>query len=161
MSGSNCSFLTHKQVSPGTGKVVWYSHLCKTFPQFVVIHVVKGFSVVNEAEVGIFLEFPWFFYDPLMLAIWPLVPVHFLNPACSSGSSWFLYGCSLAWGILSITLLAWEMSTIVQLLEHSLAFLFFGIRMKTDLFQSCGHCWITQICWHIGVALSHHQLLGC
>ena len=45
--------------------VFWYSHLFKNFPQFVVIHTVKGFSVVNEAEVDIFLEFPCFFYDPM------------------------------------------------------------------------------------------------
>ena len=46
--------------------MVWYSHLFKNFPQFVVIHTVKGFSVVNEAEVevDVFLEFPCFFYDP-------------------------------------------------------------------------------------------------
>ena len=51
--------------------------------------------------------------------------------------------------ILSITLLACEMSAIVQYLEHSLALPFFGIGMKTDLFQSCGHCWVFQMCWHI------------
>ena len=51
MSGSNCCFLTCIQVSQEAGKVVWYSHLFKNFPQFVVIHTVKGFSVVNEAEV--------------------------------------------------------------------------------------------------------------
>ena len=44
--------------------MVWYSHHFKNFPQFVVIHTVKGFSVVNEAEVGVFLKFPYFFYDP-------------------------------------------------------------------------------------------------
>ena len=44
--------------------MVWYSHLFKNFPQFVVTHTVKGFSVVNEAEVDVFLEFSWFFYDP-------------------------------------------------------------------------------------------------
>ena len=44
--------------------MVWYSHLLKNFPQFVVIHTVKGFSVVNEAEVDIFLEFSCFFYGP-------------------------------------------------------------------------------------------------
>ena len=44
--------------------VVWYSHLFKSFPQFVVIHTVKGFSIGNEAEVDVFLEFPCFFYDP-------------------------------------------------------------------------------------------------
>ena len=50
---------------------------------------------------------------------------------------------------LSITLLACEMSAIVWQFEHSLALPFFGIGMKTDLFQSCGHCWVFQICWHI------------
>ena len=44
--------------------MVWYLHLLKNFPQFVVIHKVKGVSVVNEAEVNVFLEFPYFLYDP-------------------------------------------------------------------------------------------------
>ena len=52
------------QVSQDTGKGVWYSHLFNNFPQFVMIHTVKGFSVVNEAEIGVFLEFPCFLYDP-------------------------------------------------------------------------------------------------
>ena len=43
--------------------MVWYSHLFKNFPQFILIHTVKGFSVVNEAEVDVFLEFSCFFYD--------------------------------------------------------------------------------------------------
>ena len=45
--------------------MVWYSHLLKNFPQFVVIHIVKGFSVINEAELDVFLEFSCFFYDPI------------------------------------------------------------------------------------------------
>ena len=65
MFSSNCSFPTCIQISQEADKVVWYSHLFKNFPQFVVIHIVKGFSVVNEAEVDIFLEFPCFLYDPL------------------------------------------------------------------------------------------------
>ena len=56
MSSSNYCFLTCIQVSQKASKVVWYSHLLKNFPQFAVIHTVKGFSVVNEAEVGVFLE---------------------------------------------------------------------------------------------------------
>ena len=44
--------------------MVWYSHLFKNFPQFVVIHTVKGFRIVNEAEVDAFLEFSYFFYEP-------------------------------------------------------------------------------------------------
>jgi len=59
-----CCFLTCIQVSQEAGKVVWYFQLLKNFPLFVVIHTVKGFSIVNEAEVGVFLEFSCFFYDP-------------------------------------------------------------------------------------------------
>ena len=61
MSSSNCCFLTCIQISQEAGQVVWYSHL---FPQFVVIHTVKGFGIVNKAEVDVFLEFSCFFYDP-------------------------------------------------------------------------------------------------
>ena len=64
MSISNCCFLTCIQISQEAGKVVWYSHLFKNFPQFVVIHTVKGFCVVNEAEVDVFLAFSCFSYDP-------------------------------------------------------------------------------------------------
>ena len=84
-----------------------------------------------------------------MLAIWSLVPLPFLKPAWTSGSSQFTYYRSLAWRILSITLLACEMSAIVQKFEHSLALPIFGIGMKTDLWQSCSHCCVFQICWHI------------
>ena len=45
--------------------MVWYSHLIKNIPQFVVMHTVKGFSVVNEAEIDVFLKFPCFLYDPM------------------------------------------------------------------------------------------------
>ena len=45
--------------------MVWHSHLFKNFPEFVVIHTVKGFSIVNEAEVDVFLEFSCYFYDPI------------------------------------------------------------------------------------------------
>ena len=64
MLGSDYCFLTLIQVSQDVGKVVWYSHFFKNFPQFVVIHTVKGFSVVNEAEIDVFLEFPCFLHDP-------------------------------------------------------------------------------------------------
>ena len=111
-------------------------------------HTVKGFSIVNEAEVNAFLELSCFFYDPMdannlisgssafsksSLNIWKF-SVH-------------VYCWSLAWRIFNITLLVYEMSAIVQQFEHSLALPFFGIRMKTDLFQSCGP--VFQICWHI------------
>ena len=64
MSGSNCCFLTHIPVSQEEGKVIWYSHLLKNFLQFVVIYKVKGFGIVNKAEVDVSLEFSCFFYDP-------------------------------------------------------------------------------------------------
>ena len=65
MSDSNFCFLTCIHVSQEAGKVVWYSNLLKNFPQFLVIHTVKGYSIVNEAEVDVFLEFSFFFYDPM------------------------------------------------------------------------------------------------
>ena len=65
MSSSNCCFLTCIQISQEAGKVVWYSHLFRNFLQFVVIHTVKGFGVVNKAEIDVFLELSCFFYDPM------------------------------------------------------------------------------------------------
>ena len=60
MSSSHHCFLTCIQISQETGQVVWYSHLFKNFPQFVVIHIVKVFGIVNKAEEDVFLEL----YDP-------------------------------------------------------------------------------------------------
>ena len=151
MSSSNCCFLTCIHISQEAGQVVWYSHLFQNFPQFLVIHTIKGFGIVNKAERDVFLELSCFFNDPAdvgnlisgysafsksILNIWKF-SVHVL-----------MYCWSLAWRIFSTTLLACEMS-VVWLFEHSLALPFFGIGMKTDLFQSCGHCWVFQICWHI------------
>ena len=64
MSSSNCCFLTCIQVSQEAGQVVWYSHLFQNFPQFTVIHTVKGFGIVNKAEIDVFLELSCFFDDP-------------------------------------------------------------------------------------------------
>ena len=64
MSSSNCCFLTCIQISQEAGQVVWYSHFLKNFPQFIVIHTVKGFGIVNRAEIDVFLEFSCFFDDP-------------------------------------------------------------------------------------------------
>ena len=64
MLSSYCCFLTCIQLSQETGKVVWYSYLLKNFPQFVVIDTVKGFGVINKAEVDVYLELSCFFYDP-------------------------------------------------------------------------------------------------
>ena len=64
MSSSNWCFLTCIQVSQEARQVVWYSHLFQNFPRFVVTHTVKGFGVVNSAELDAFLELSCFFDDP-------------------------------------------------------------------------------------------------
>ena len=69
MSGSSSCLLTCIQVSQEADDVVSHSHVFKNFPQFVVIHTVKGFNIVNEAEVDIFLEFSCFFYDSTYVGI--------------------------------------------------------------------------------------------
>ena len=84
----------------------------------------------------------------LILAIWCLVCLPYLNPACTSGSSWFTYYWSLAWRILSIILPSmWNECNCVVIWR------IFGIALlwdwKTDIFQFCGYCWVFQICWYI------------
>ena len=69
MASSNCCFLTCIQVSQEAGQVVWYSHLLKNFPQFVVVHIVKGFGLVNKAKVDVFLELSCFSMFQQTLAI--------------------------------------------------------------------------------------------
>ena len=67
MSSSNCCFLTGIQVSQEAGQTVWYSHLFQNFPQFIVIHMVKGFGKVNKAEIDVALELSCFFDDPAVV----------------------------------------------------------------------------------------------
>ena len=91
MSSSNCCFLTCIQISQEADQVVWYSHLFQIFPQLIVIHTVKGFGIVNKAEIDVFWNSLAFSMIQRMLAIWSLVPLPFLKPAWTSGSSWFTY----------------------------------------------------------------------
>ena len=149
MSGSNCHFLTCMQVSREAGKVVWYSHLLKNFPQFVVIRTVKGFGIVNKAEVDVFLELSCFFDDS--------IDVGNLISGSSAFSKYSLYSWKLSVHVL--------LKPSLENLEHYSASLwnecnctvvcsffgvaFFGIGMKIDLFQSCVHRWVFQIFWHI------------
>ena len=127
MSSSNCCFLTYIQVSQEAGKVVRYSHLLKHFPQFVMIHTVKSFGIVNEAEVGIFLEFSGFFYDPAdvgnlisgssafsktFLNIWKFTVHVMLKPGLESfehyfTSMWDECNCAIVWIFFSIAFL-WD-----------------------------------------------------
>ena len=64
MSSSNCCFLTCIQVSQEAGQVVLYSHLVQNFPQFTVIHTVKGFGIINKAEIDVFLELSFSMIQP-------------------------------------------------------------------------------------------------
>ena len=120
--------------------MVWYSHLFQNFPQFIVIHTVKGFVIVNKAEIDVFLELSFFFNDTADVG--NLISGSSAFSKTSLNIRKFTVHVLLKpnWRILSITLLACEMSAIVQQVGHSLALPFFGIGMKTDLFQSCGHC---------------------
>ena len=104
MSSSKCCFLTCKQVFQEAGQVVWYSHLFKNFPQFFVIHTVKGFGIVNKADIYVFLNLSCFFDDPADIGnfISGFLPI--LKPAWTSGSSRFTYCWSQAWRIWGITL---------------------------------------------------------
>ena len=116
MSNSNCCFLTYLQISQQTGRVTRYSHLFKNFPQFIVIHTVKGFSTVNKTDI--FLELPCFLYDPtnvgnlissssaswkLSLYIWKFSVHILLKPVCCAKSlQWSLNFCDpMNWDPLS------------------------------------------------------------
>ena len=84
-----------------------------------------------------------------MLAVWSLVPLTFTKSSLYIWKFSFYILLKPSLNDLTFTLLACEMSAIVWQFENSLALPFFGIGMKTELFQSCGHCWVFQICWHI------------
>ena len=127
MSSSNCCFLICLQMSQEAGEVVWYSHLFQNFPQFVVIHTVKGFGIVNKAEVDVFLELSCFFDDPAnvgnlisgssafskpSLNIWKFT-VHILlkldleNFEYYFASMWDECNCAVVWTFFSIAFL-WD-----------------------------------------------------
>ena len=127
MSSPNCCFLTCIQVSQEAGQVFWYSHLFKNFPQFVVIHSVKGFGIVNKAEVDAFLEFSWFFDDSTVvgnlisgssgfykysLNIWKFTVHVLLKPGLENvehyfASVWDECNCVVVWTFFGITFL-WD-----------------------------------------------------
>ena len=70
MCSSNCCFLTCIQISQEADQVVWYSLLSKNFPQLILIHTIKGFGIVNKAEIDVFLELSCFFHDPADVGNW-------------------------------------------------------------------------------------------
>ena len=151
MSGPNCCFLTCIQISQEASQMVQYSHLFQDCPQFVVVHTVKGFGIVNKADV--FLELSCFFDDPMnvgnlisgssvffksSLNIWNFTVHVLLRPGLENfehyfASVWDECNCVVVWSFFAIAFLCyWKWNG-----------------MKTDLFQSCGHCWVFQIWWHI------------
>ena len=117
MSSSNCCFLTCIQISQEAGQVLWYSHLLQNFPQFNVIHTVKGFGIVNKAEIDVFLELSCFFSDLVdvgnlisgssafaksNLNIWKFTVHVLLKPGLENprdGGAWWaaIYGVAQSW----------------------------------------------------------------
>ena len=117
MSSSNSCFLTSIQISQEAGQVVWYSHLFQNFPQFVVIHTVEGFGIVNKSEADVFLELSCFFDDPTdvgnlisgsstfcktRLNIWKFKFNVLLKPGLENfehyfASMWDECNCAIAW----------------------------------------------------------------
>ena len=110
-----------------------------------MINTVKGFSIVNEAE-DVFLEFPCFFYGPtnagnlmfdssaffkFSLYIWKFSVHKLLKPSLEDFDQDFVSKCNCA--------VVWTFFGIA----------FLGVGMKTNIFQSCGHCWVFQISWHV------------
>ena len=126
MSGSNCCFLTHIHISQEAGQVIWYSHRLRIF-QFAVIYTVKGFGIVNKAEVDAFMKFSCFFYDPadvgnLMsgssvfskssLNIWKFTVHILLKPDLENfehyfTSVWDECNCAVVWAFFGIAFL-WD-----------------------------------------------------
>ena len=126
-SSSNCCFLTCIQVSQEAGQVVWHSHLFQNFPQFIVIHTVKGFNIVNKAEVDVLLELSCFFDDAAdvgnlisgssafsksSLNIWKFTVQVLFKPGLENvehyfASMWDECNCAVVWAFLGITFL-WD-----------------------------------------------------
>ena len=113
-------FFTCIHVSQEAGTVVWYSHIFKNFPQFVVIHTAKGLSTVNKAEVDVFLEPPCFFYD--------LMDVGNLISGSSSFSKSSLYIWEFSVHVLvKHSLKDFELYLVSMWNECSCVWTFFGI----------------------------------
>ena len=153
MSSSNCCFLTCIQISQEAGKVVWYSHLLKDFPQFVVIHTVKGFGVGNEAEVDIFLELSCFSH--YLTDVGKLISgSSAFSKSRTFGSSQFTYCWSLAWRILSITL---QVCGSLNILWHCLSL---GLKWKLTFSSPVATAEFYKFAGILSAALYQHHLLG-
>ena len=127
MSSSNHCFLTYIQISQEAGQMVWYSHLFQNFPQFVVIHTVKGFGIVNKVAIDVFLEFVFFLDDPTDVGnlisgsstfsktswnIWKFMVHILLKPGLENfehyfPSMWDECNCVIVWAFFGIAFL-WD-----------------------------------------------------
>src|SRR5574338_1360949 len=103
MSSSNCCFLTCIQISQEAGQVGWYSHLFQNFPQFIVIHTVKGFSIVNKAEIDAFVELSCFLHDPADVGNWISGSSAFSKTSLNIRKFTAHVLLRPVWGILSVT----------------------------------------------------------
>ena len=159
MSSSNCCFLTcriHR------GQVRWSGiPISWRIFQFVVIHKVKGFGVVNKAEVDVFLELSCFFDDPRMLAVWSLLPLPFLNPACTSGTSRFMY-CLKP----SVKYFEHYLAGMWDECNYAVVWAFFGYcsslgsKWKRTFSISVATAKFSKFAGMLSAALSQHHLLG-
>ena len=143
MSSSNCCFMTCIQISQEADQVVWYSHLLKNFPQFAMIHTVKGFGVVNKPEMDVFLELSFFFNDPAdvgnlvsgssafsksSLNIWKFTVHVLLKPGLENfenyfASVWDEYSCAVVWAFFGIAFLCtWNENWPFPVLRPLLSF---------------------------------------
>ena len=114
MSSSNCCLLACIQISQEAGQAVWYSHLSQNLPQFIVIHTVKAFGIVNKAEIDVFLEFSCVFDDPVDVG--NLISVSSAFPQFNLNIWKFSVNILLKPGLDNFEhySLACEMSTVVQ-----------------------------------------------
>ena len=128
MSSSNCCFLTCIQISQEAGQVVWYSHLFQNFPQFIVIHTVKRFGIVNKAEMMFVWNSLAFSMIQRMLAIWSLISLPFLKPAWTSGSSWFMY----CWSLPGLENFKHHFTSVWDECNCAVVWAFFGIAFLWD-----------------------------
>ena len=154
MSSSNCCFLTCIQISQEADQVVWYSHLFKNFPQFFVIHTVKGFGVINKAEVDVFLEVSCFFDDPTVVGNLISGPSAFSE---SSLNIWkFLVHVRLKPGLENFEhyfARVWDECNCV------VVWTFFGFWMKTDS-SPVATAEFSKFAGILSGALSQHHLFG-
>ena len=145
MSGYNCCFLSCIQVSKEAGKAVWYSHSFKNFPQLVVIHTVKGFNIVNEAEVDVFWNSLAFSMIQWMLAI------------CSSAFSKFsLYIWTFSVHILlrpNLKDFEHDLASVWDECNYTVVWMFFTIALLWDWNES----WLFPDLWSL---LSFPNLLA-